>query len=610
MVYRFFSLFLFFFSFIPSLYSQIYFEKTYGSIYDDEAHFIEKTADGGFIVTGRSKARNGSDYDIFLLKINKNGVQDWFNVINNPGNDWGRGVRQTSDNGYIVCGELAVTGGLDYTLAKFDNNGNKKWQKTYNKKASDRPSFLQITSDGGYFVCGYSETSSGVSVDGFLLKTDKDGKVIFSLLLDNSDNEALYGMVEVSDGYITTGYSNTGSTSLINKISKTGTLLWSRELNAGSGSNGFFQSSLYNSNIVTARSTDRSGTRDIWVYKFDLNGNTVWSKAMGTSLYDEAFGLIHNPYGDFVVAGFSAVNAASFNGTLFRCDENGIILWSKTYGGINDDRLYDVKSMGFDGNVACGYTASSGNGNKDIYILRIDNDGNAGSTCSYASAGISSIDFTPSVTNPALTSTAVIDSTTVNPILSLPIIVTTDVCDNALPVTLVSFKAKWNGRYNELQWYTAQEVNANRFIIERSMDGDHFLNIGTVDAEGSETMGHAYIFEDEERPQGTSYYRLRKEDVDGKFAYSEIKVVFIETQETVFISPNPNNGSFNILLTGQTSTVNIQVHNALGIMLYQSSYAAAQTISFPISLIGQRPGMYIVSVTNEHSTTTSNIIVE
>ncbi|MDB5257556.1 MAG: hypothetical protein JWM14_2251 [Chitinophagaceae bacterium] len=182
--------------------------------------------------------------------------------------------------------------------------------------------------------------------------------------------------------------------------------------------------------------------------------------------------------------------------------------------------------------------------------------------------------------------------------------------DNVLPVTLVSFDAKWNGQYTELQWRTAQEIHAYRFVIERSQDGEHFVTIGTSAAEGTETAGHAYLFEDDEVPEGTSYYRLREEDVDGKFGYSEIKAVFRGTKAALVISPNPNNGTFTILLTGQTSAVHIQVHNALGALLYEANHAAAPTISLPVSLTGQHPGMYIVSITDEHSTQSAKIVVE
>jgi len=182
--------------------------------------------------------------------------------------------------------------------------------------------------------------------------------------------------------------------------------------------------------------------------------------------------------------------------------------------------------------------------------------------------------------------------------------------DNVLPVTLTSFDAKWTGLSSELNWHTAQEVNANRFLIERSQDGEHFITIGTSIAEGTETAGHAYNFEDNDVPQGTSYYRLREEDVDGKYNYSDIKAVYRDTKAALFISPNPNNGTFTLLLTGQTSAIEVQVHNALGTLLYETSHSAAKEINLPISLTGQYPGMYIISVTNDQTTLSSKIVIE
>lgn len=182
--------------------------------------------------------------------------------------------------------------------------------------------------------------------------------------------------------------------------------------------------------------------------------------------------------------------------------------------------------------------------------------------------------------------------------------------DNVLPVTLISFTAKWTGLYTALNWRTVQEINASRFAIERSPDGEHFFAIGVSSAEGTETNGHAYLFEDTDVPQGTSYYRLKQEDVDGKYTYSDIKAVYKDTKAALFISPNPNNGMFTIILTGQTSTVNIQVHNALGTLLYEAIHPGAKEIILPISLTGQHPGLYIVSVTNNQTTLSSKIVIE
>lgn len=451
---KFLILFVCFFFFYPS-YSQTYFEKTYGSGFDDEAHFIENTNDNGYIVTGRSKARTGSDYDIFLLKINSEGNQEWFQIINNAGDDWGRTVRQTPDHGYIVGGEMAVAGGLDYTLAKFDANGTLTWQKRYHGKAFDRPSFLNITSDGGFLMCGYSEVSPASAVDAVLLKTDNTGTLEWSRFYNGGDNEAIYGFSEVDDGYITTGYTQSygaaTSSGFITKVGNDGSQTWSQIATFTSGLNGFFYCSAFNSNFFGTRQTDVAGigNRDIWVHKFDENGQTIWSKAYGTANYDESFGMAHTSTGEFIVSGFTNVGgAAGFNGSVFRCDDDGNLLWSKTYGGNGEDRFYDAKTVGTTGHVVCGYTSSNGNGGRDIYIIRIDNDGNAGSACSYSSGNYSAVNLIPTATTVSPSTGNYNTTNDVSIPTVQPTIVTTSLCEETvcnIPNPLLSDYQVCNG---------------------------------------------------------------------------------------------------------------------------------------------------------------------
>lgn len=575
---RFLLLSFFYFSFLFPLYSQTYFEKTYGSIYDDEAHFIETTSDGGFVVTGKSKARNGVDYDIFLLKINSAGVQEWFKVINNTGDDWGRGVRQTPDNGFIVCGELAVAGGLDYTLIKFDASGNLLWQKTYHQKANDRPSFLQITTDGSFFVGGYSETSPAANVDGFLLKTDTNGNILFSTLVDQgSNNETLYGMAEVSDGYICTGYTNTGNKGFIAKVSKTGTLLWSKEVYAGSGPNGFFQSTLYNSNIITVRGTDKSGLRDIWAYKFDLSGNMVWSKALGTSRYDEAFGIARNPNGDVVIAGFSDVLFSSYNATLVRCNDDGTLLWSKLYGGPADDRFYDVKTVGSTGSVACGYTASNGNGNKDIYILRVDNDGNAGSTCVFADAGITASDFSPSISAITGNTSNSTNSNTLTRSLLQPSIVTIDVCQTVVATCMI----------NSNFFSPSYEIcSLNPITLDAKNTGDTYLwSTGATTQTISVSSAGTYWVE---ITQGTTCsLRVQTEVTEFQISGNIGSDQFLCPGNSVTLHSPVNNSNYTYLWSNGSNNSSINVNTA-GAYFLTISYQDCdfQTNTVNLSLLG------------------------
>ncbi|MFZ0389948.1 MAG: hypothetical protein WAN36_05775 [Calditrichia bacterium] len=71
-----------------------------------------------------------------------------------------------------------------------------------------------------------------------------------------------------------------------------------------------------------------------------------------------------------------------------------------------------------------------------------------------------------------------------------------------------------------LQWKTSQEVNVDRFIIERSNDDEHFFNVGEVQARGP---GFDYRFVDDQlgRAKGAYYYRLKIMNKDGTHQFTD-----------------------------------------------------------------------------------------
>jgi len=134
--------------------------------------------------------------------------------------------------------------------------------------------------------------------------------------------------------------------------------------------------------------------------------------------------------------------------------------------------------------------------------------------------------------------------------------------------------------------------------------------IGSIAATGTATSGQHYTFTDEEALTGTSYYRLREEDVDGQLAYSEIRVVFVEEQVSFSINPNPNNGNFEVHLSG-IAEATLAVHDLLGNIVYtQSLVLTLQQATIPVVLSGQHKGMYVVSVTDGQTRHVSKVTVE
>lgn len=110
-----------------------------------------------------------------------------------------------------------------------------------------------------------------------------------------------------------------------------------------------------------------------------------------------------------------------------------------------------------------------------------------------------------------------------------------------LPVTLAAFDAKPEGQTALLTWATTEEINSDRFDVERSIDGKAWTVVGTVKALGESAARKEYNFIDARPSGGRNFYRLNMVDLDGSQAYSRIRLVeWHNAGQWVF--PNPASG--------------------------------------------------------------------
>jgi uncharacterized delta-60 repeat protein len=184
--------------------------KTYGGTNYDDAYSVQQTSDGGYIVAGYTGSFGAGSGDIFLIKTDASGNVQWAKTYG--GTDWeeAHSVQQTSDGGYIVAGRTYSfgAGNYDIFLIKTDANGNIQWAKTYGGIDGERAYSVQQTSDGGYIVGGYTGSFGAGSADIFLIKTDANGNIIWAKTYGGTGDERAYSVQQTSDGgYIVGGYT-------------------------------------------------------------------------------------------------------------------------------------------------------------------------------------------------------------------------------------------------------------------------------------------------------------------------------------------------------------------------------------------------------------------
>ena len=149
-----------------------------------------------------------------------------------------------------------------------------------------------------------------------------------------------------------------------------------------------------------------------------------------------------------------------------------------------------------------------------------------------------------------------------------------------LPVELISFEAKLiDNQSVRLDWATASEIDNDFFEIQKSVDGINFEAIGKVNSQGDGNSQQAYQAYDERPSQGTNYYRLKQVDFDGKFEYSNIRVVTLDEVAQVSFYPNPiQRGNF-ITIENDDVNVLLEIFDANGRLIKEKRFENDTQIS-------------------------------
>jgi type IX secretion system substrate protein len=178
--------------------------------------------------------------------------------------------------------------------------------------------------------------------------------------------------------------------------------------------------------------------------------------------------------------------------------------------------------------------------------------------------------------------------------------------NGTLPIVLSAFDAVLNNSVVDLTWTTDMEINSDHFTIERSTNaGTSWSPIGTVSAQGFSSLPVNYSFTDGSPVSGADQYRLESVDRDGKFTYSDIKVVRVGVISKVTVFPNPARDNVNITLgEGNASfSGSVRILSLSGQLLAEkivSNTAGGSTISMSVG--GYTPGNYLVLVTGSDGT--------
>jgi hypothetical protein len=216
----------------------------------------------------------------------------------------------------------------------FNHSKRSKNIKPIGGKGMDEATAVLKTKDNNYVIIGRSSSYGAGDMNMNMIKVDASGNVVWNKNYGAEESENAYGIIETAKGGLfIAGYSDS----------------------YGAGPD----------------------LKNLWVVHTDEKGNKVWEKTFGKNEnIEEAASLVETDDNNILVVGTSmAIATAQSNAVLLKIGQDGKEIWRKEYGGAKSDHASKVIKVE-DGFIVVGHTESMGKGKWDIWLFKVDKEGN------------------------------------------------------------------------------------------------------------------------------------------------------------------------------------------------------------------------------------------
>ncbi len=292
-------------------FGKIEWNKTYGGSEDETGYSVKQTTDGGYVLVGNTESYGAGLFDAWIIKTDTFGTMEWNRTFGTKDRDWGRDVIQTLDGGYIITGKTGVVGNIftDVWLVKVDKDGNEEWKTNYGGDRAEWGESVEQTSDKGYIIVG-TKFVTPWQEDIYLIKTDEYGVLQWENTFGGNDRDFGSCVRQTPDsGYILIGRTGSYGPGVPNlwliKTDSSGYEQWNRTFGGDQWDWGTYVDLTTDSGYILGGFTESfgAGDYDAWLIKTDSYGVEQWSKTYGGEYYEDLYWVQQTANGGYIFIG-------------------------------------------------------------------------------------------------------------------------------------------------------------------------------------------------------------------------------------------------------------------------------------------------------------------
>ncbi len=355
--------------------------KTYGGTGSDVGYSVEECASGGFIIAGWTNSFGAGYWDVYLIRTDADGDTLWTQTFGGTGFDYGYSVQECASGDFIIAGKTSSFGAgkEDVYLIRTNADGDTIWTKTYGGTSYDVGYSVQECASGGFIIAGKTQSFGAGYEDVYLIRTNADGDTIWTKTYGGTSYDDGYSVQEcASGGFIIAG----GTLSFcagydddvyLIRTNADGDTIWTKTYGGTDWDRGYSVQECADGDFIIAGRTKSfgAGGEDVYLIRTDTGGDTLWTRTYGGTDSDRGYSVQECASGSFIITGETAsFGAGSRDVYLIRTNLEGDTLWTKTYGGTDSDYGRSIQKCADGGFIIAGTTQSFGAGECDVWLIR------------------------------------------------------------------------------------------------------------------------------------------------------------------------------------------------------------------------------------------------